>query len=201
MQRFSILVVALILFASFKINAQDKPAALIKGESASVSENLIKLETFYPNLLGISYEKKIRKEFSIYCMMGFLGHYGGGSISQATYGVSSYYVLTPQVMVQPRFYHNLSKRAASDKCTAYNSANYVGFAARFYDEGLFITNAENYPKGPAIFDLMLSYGLQRNFFSRLNFDMAIQPGIEFTSAGAGAFIGINLQLGFIVFSN
>jgi len=31
--------------------------------------------------------------------------------------------------------------------------------------------------------------------------MAIQPGIEFTSAGAGAFIGINLQLGFIVFSN
>lgn len=201
MKKISTLLFALIFFYSLQIIAQDKPSALIKGESATVSENLVKVETLFPNLLGVSYEKKFRKNISFYSMIGLLGYYGGGSISQANYGVSSYYVLTPQITVQPRFYHNLSKRAASDKNTNYNSANYVGLSARFYDEGLFITNAEDFPKGPAIFDLMLSYGLQRSFFNRLNFDMAIQPGIEFTSKGAEVFIGINLQLGFIVFSN
>jgi|GEM_PF-3899764 hypothetical protein len=201
MQKFSIIILSLVILCSFKISAQDKPAALIKGESASVAQNLIKVETLYPNLLGVSYEMKIRKDISIYNMIGFLGHYGGGTISQATYGVSSYYVLTPQVTVQPRFYHNLSERAAYDKNTKFNSANYVGISARFYDEGIFFSNVENYPKGPAFFDLMLSYGLQRTFFKRVNWDMAIEPGIEFYDGQAAFFIGLKLQLGFVVFSN
>jgi len=199
--RISIVVFTFSCISLFNLSAQDKPSALVKGESASVSENLVKVETLFPNLLGVSYEKKIKKDISIYSMVGILGHYGGGSIPQATYGVSSYYVLIPQITVQPRFYHNLSKRAASDKNANFNSANYVGFSARVYDEGLFISNAENFPKGPVTFDLMLSYGLQRNFFNRLNIDMAIQPGVEFSSRGPMAFLGINLQLGFIVFSN
>lgn len=201
MMKISTLFFALICINLFSLNAQDEPSALIKGESASVVENLVKVETLYPNLLGVSYEKKFRKDISLYSMVGFLGSYGGGSNSEVKYGVSSYFVLTPQITVQPRFYHNLGKRAASDKNTNYNSANYIGLSARVYDEGLFITNAENFPKGAAKLDLMLSYGLQRTFFNRMNFDLAIQPGFQFTSAGATPILGVNLQLGFIVFSN
>ncbi len=199
--KISALLFAFIWITVITLKAQDKPSALVKGESASVDDNLIKAETFFPNIIGVSYEKKLGQHISLYNMVGLMGYYGGGTFAQAKYGANPYYVLTPQITVQPRFYHNLSKRAASDKNTKYNSANYIGFSARVYHEGLFITNAENIPKGSAIFDLILSYGLQRNFLKRLNFDMAIQPGIQFTFEGAEAFLGVNLQLGFIVFSN
>lgn len=199
--RNSFLIFIFICISLINLKAQEKSSALIRGESASVADHLVKVETFFPNLVGVSYEKKLGQNISLYSMFGLLGYYGGGSFAQAKYGANPYYVLVPQITVQPRFYHNLSKRAAFDKNTNYNSANYVGFSARVYHDGLFITNAENIPKGPTVVDIMLSYGLQRSFFKRLNFDMAFQPGIEFTSQGATAFLGINLQLGFVLFSN
>jgi len=201
MKKFSITLFAILLFNLFQVKAQDKPDALVKGESASVSENLVKVETLYPNLLGVSYEKKLTNNTSLYSMVGLLGFYGGGSTAQSLYGANPYYILMPQITVQPRFYHNLSKRAASDKNIKFNAANYVGLSARFYDEGVFITNTENHPKGLAVFDLMLSYGFQRTFFKRVNWDMSIQPGIEFYDGQAGFFIGFNLQLGAVIFSN
>ncbi|MGM0580095.1 MAG: hypothetical protein ACQETL_05415 [Bacteroidota bacterium] len=201
MKRFSILLFALILFNLSQIIAQDKPTALIKGESATVSENLVKVETVFPNLLGLSYEKKISQHISIYSMLGFVYYGKGANTSITIYGSNDYYAITPQITVQPRFYHNLGKRAALDKSTDYNSANYVGFTTRFFHQSFFLSNSDRIPRGPAVLDLMLSYGLQRSFFKRMNFDVAIQPGIEISQGQAKFFIGLNLQLGFIVFSN
>jgi len=67
--------------------------------------------------------------------------------------------------------------------------------------GVFYSNSDSIQKGSAVLDLMLSYGLQRTFFKRVNWDMAIEPGIEFYDGQAEFFIGIKLQLGFVVFSN
>jgi hypothetical protein len=171
--KFSTLFILFVLSLTFNIQAQEKPDAIKRGESASVSENLVKIETFYPSILGVSYEKKISQNIALYSMLGFFGYGGGGTFSQAIYGASPFYVLLPQLTLQPRFYHNLSKRAAEDKNTNYNSANYVGLTARVYHESYFISNAERFPKGPATLDLMLSYGMQRNFFKRMNFDGSI----------------------------
>ncbi|WMN12205.1 hypothetical protein QYS49_32810 [Marivirga salinae] len=201
MKRYSIILFAISLISTIDLKAQDKPAALIKGESATVSENLIKFEIGSPNGIGISYEKKLGHHISLYNIIGLRVFGGGGTTSQAIYGVSPWYVLTPQISVQPRFYHNLDKRAAMDKNINYNSANYVGFTARFYHQSFFYSNSDRIGNSPAVLDLMLSYGLQRSFFKRLNFDLAIQPGIEFTSWQPTFFLGLNLQLGFIVFSN
>lgn len=197
----SILLLLMFCFAVTDVKAQEKPTALVKGESASVEDNLVKVETLFPNLLGLSYEKKISQQISIYSMLGFV-YYGKGATTYITlFGPSEYYAITPQITVQARFYHNLKKRAALDRNIAYNSANYVGFATRFFHQSFFLSDSDSLPRGPAVLDLMLSYGLQRSFFKRMNFDVAIQPGIEISQGQATAFIGLNLQLGFIVFSN
>jgi len=201
MKKFSITLFAILLFNLFQIKAQNKPAALIKGESASVSENLVKVEALYPNLLGVSYEKKLTNNTSLYSMVGLLGFYGGGSTAQSLYGANPYYILMPQITVQPRFYHNLSKRAASDKNINFNAANYIGFSSRFFHEELNLTNTERFPKGSAVLDLMISYGMQRTFLKRINLDIAFQPGVRFTNEGAELLLGINLQLGAVIFSN
>jgi len=185
---------------SFNLLSQDKPTALIKGESASVSENLIKVELGLPNMVGLSYEKKIKPNVSIYSSFGFLPSIRSGILTQLAYGVNTVWTATPQLTVQPRFYHNLSKRAASDKNIHHNAANYVGLSGRLYHTAVAISNVEESGAGRPVFDLMLSYGFQRSFFKRLNWDMAIQPAIEFYDGQASFFIGFNLQLGFIVFS-
>jgi len=196
-----VLFLVVILYNSFLLNAQDKPAALTRGESASVSENLIKFEIGTPATFGISYEKKLNQNISLHSMLGSWVYGGGGAGAQFVYGVSPYYVIVPQFTLQSRFYHNLSKRAALDKNIKYNAANYIGFSSRFYHLGVFYSNSDSIQKGSAVLDLMLSYGLQRTFFKRVNWDMAIEPGIEFYDGQAEFFIGIKLQLGFVVFSN
>ncbi|WP_375579509.1 hypothetical protein ABWH96_00090 [Marivirga tractuosa] len=200
MKRFSVVLVALFLCNSFQMSAQEKPAALIKGEAATVANNLVKVEALFPNVLAVSYEKKLGQSISLYNAVGLFAYYGGGVFAQVAYGSSPYYIFMPQITVQPRFYHNLSKRAASNRNTNNNSANYVGLSSRFYHENLNFTNTERYPKGSAVLDLMISYGLQRSFFKGVNLDMAFQPGVRITDEGAELLIGVNLQLGFIVFS-
>lgn len=79
-------------------NAQEKPAALVRGEAATVNEHLVKLEISVPNTLGISYEKKLEKHISIYSLF-----YGGGLVSQAIYGLSPYDVVMPQLTLQQIF--------------------------------------------------------------------------------------------------
>jgi hypothetical protein len=201
MMRTSVLVLALTYVCVFHSAAQNKPSALVKGESASVARSLVKVETLLPSIFGISYEKELDQNISLYSSISLLGGFGGGTYTRTFYYVDNYYILTPQIKVQPRFYHNIAKRAASDKNINFNSANYIGLSGSFYHTSFFITNAENYPKGPGIFDLQLSYGWQRSFFKRMNIDIAFEPGIEFSQGGASFFIGLNLQLGFILFSN
>lgn len=197
----SVHVMIIISISMMGVKAQDKPSVFIKGESDSLADNLVKVETLFPNLLGLSYEKKISQQITIYSMLGLV-YYGKGATTYITiFGPSEYYAITPQITVQPRFYYNLDKRAASDKNVDNNSANYVGFAARFFHQSFFLSNSDRFSRGPAVLDLMLSYGLQRSFFNRMNFDLAIQPGIEISQGQADFFVGLNLQLGFVVFSN
>ncbi|WMN07779.1 hypothetical protein QYS48_29855 [Marivirga arenosa] len=199
MNRIIIALAFLVSTQSF-IVAQDKPEALEKGEAASVSNNLVKVETLLPSIIGFSYEKKLDQHISLYSSLSLLGGFGGGTYSRTFYYVDNYYILTPQIKVQPRFYHNIAKRAANDKNINSNAANYIGFSGSFYHTSFFMTNAENYPKGSGIFDLQISYGWQRSFFKRMNIDLAFEPGIEFSQGQAEFFTGLNLQLGFIVFS-
>lgn len=198
--KISFVLLIIISISVMGVKAQDKPSALVKGESDFLADNLLKVETLFPSLLGLSYEKKISQNISIYSMLGFV-YYGKGATTYITIGSSEYYAITPQITVQPRFYHNLGKRASSDKNISYNSANYVGFSTRFFHQSFFLSNSDRFSRGPAVLDLMLSYGLQRSFFNRMNFDVAIQPGIEISEGQAELFIGLNLQLGFILFSN
>lgn len=197
----SALLFVIACFSVVNLKAQDKPVALIKGESASVEQNIVKVEALFPSLLALSYEKKMAQSISLYTTLGAMSYYGGGTIARDIYGASPYYIFMPQITVQSRFYHNLGKRAASHKNTNNNAANYVGLTSRFYHEGLYLTNAERLPNGSAVLDLMISYGMQRSFFKRINFDVAFQPGLRITNRGAELLVGINLQLGFIVFSN
>ena len=197
----SVCIIVLLAFAFTQLKSQDKPQSLKNAEQASVSDHLVKIETGLPSVLGLSYEKKLNQRISLYNSISLLGAFGGGSLSRAFYGVDNYYILTPQIKVQPRFYHNLRKRAATDKNVRFNAANYIGLSASFYHTSFFLTNAQSYPQGPAIMDLQLSYGIQRTFFKKFNVDLAVEPGIEFTQGEAVGFIGLNLQLGYILYSN
>jgi hypothetical protein len=50
----------------------------------------------------------------------------GGWGYNMLFGEYSYFVLSPSVSVEPRFYYNLAKREARGRKTALNSGNYLG---------------------------------------------------------------------------
>ncbi|WP_340152913.1 hypothetical protein [uncultured Marivirga sp.] len=194
-------IIAILVFTFTQSKSQDKPNSLNKGEQVSVSDHLIKIETGLPSLVGLSYEKKLNQNISLYNSISLLGAFGGGSFSRTFYGVDNYYLLTPQIKMQPRLYHNLGMRAIKGKNVNFNAANYLGLSASFYHTSFFLTNAQAFPQGPAVLDVQLAYGIQRIFFKKFNIDLAFEPGLEFTQGEIGAFIGLNLQLGVVVFSN
>ena len=94
----------------------------------------------------------------------------GGSFYRKTV-----FVLAPSLRLEPRWYYNLSERAARGRRTEGNAANFVSLPLLIHP-GLFrITNDETIRVDRGI-QLLPTWGIRRNLGSRLDYELGIGLG-------------------------
>jgi hypothetical protein len=144
-------------------------------ESKPEITNVTKINFLDP---GVGYEMRIAKNQSlgIHAFMSISAGFGYSS----DFGTSSFFYLDPALMLQYRYYYNLSRRNRKGKRTDMNSANYISplFETIFYK--VRISGVENTGNERQIINTMgLVWGLQRNYKSRFSLDLNMGVGYGF----------------------
>jgi hypothetical protein len=158
---------ALLFFISVNSFSQE--------ESKAEITNVTKINFLDP---GIGYEMRIAKNQSL-GIQAFISISAGFGYS-SDFGTSSFFYLDPALMLQYRYYYNLSKRDSKGKRTEMNSANYISpiFETVFYK--VRTSDVEYTGKNrTAINTLGLAWGLQRNYKRRFSLDLNMGVGYRF----------------------
>ena len=133
--------------------------------------NITKVTFFNP---GISYERRIAKLQSLYAQL-FMNTSFSIGYSDAL-GTTSDIVFDPAATLQYRYYYNSGRREASGKNTKMNNLNYFSFIVEttvITERILLVDHVEKI--NPAINKLAITWGLQRNYKSRLSLDLNVGP--------------------------
>ena len=137
--------------------------------------------------IGVNYEKTIADNFTVNGQIGYAGSLFKGVTKDVEY------LFTTIIEVEPRFYHNFSKRVQKGKKTTNNSANYFGLGLTFIPDWL-TTNNERNIKVAQSFNLIPKYGLRRRISGGLSFDFAFGIGYQWNENRDNGFIP-ELELG------
>ncbi|MFI3263474.1 MAG: hypothetical protein R3Y26_11310, partial [Rikenellaceae bacterium] len=95
-----------------------------------------------------------------------------------------YYSLIPYIIVEPRYYYNLNKRALKGKNTYKNSASYVAIKSRFLLSPIYANN--ELMESNTEFQIAPVWGIKRVYGGHFLMDVHIGLGI---AAGRHEFFG------------
>lgn len=147
-----------------------------KSQTASVEKSTFGIQT---GVLGIwAYnEAKLSNKIALRTELGF--DFG---IWETTYydDYDSPFLLTPVIVVEPRFYYNLKKRAENSKRIDGNSGDFIALKTSYHPEfALFNTD-----DAPVVSDYAIipTWGIRRNIGKHFNYEAGIGAGYSFTFA-------------------
>lgn len=89
-----------------------------------------------------------------------------------------YYILRPGITVEPRYYYNLNKRAASSRRTDSNSGNYLSFKSSYNSGRVLMSNLNLATLGSLTF--IPSLGVRRSMGRHFNYEASLGIGTELT---------------------
>ncbi len=147
-----------------------------KSQNTSVEKSTFGLQT---GVLGIwAYnEVKLSNSIALRTEIGF--DFG---IWETTYydDFDSPFILTPVIVVEPRFYYNLKKRSENSKTTDGNSGNFIAIKTSYHPE-LALFNADDAPV-VSDFAIIPTWGIRRNIGDHFNYEAGIGIGYSYTLA-------------------
>ena len=169
-----------------------------KSQEASVEKSTFGVQT---GVLGVwAYnEVKLSNAIALRTELGF--DFG---IWETTYydDYDSPFILTPVIVIEPRYYHNLKKRADNSKRIDGNSGNFIALKTSYHPE-LALFNTDD---APVVSDLAIipTYGIRRNLGAHFNYEAGIGVGYSYTfaeSAGysedeSGFELNMHLRIGY-----
>lgn len=136
------------------------------------------------------YEKAITKDFSLHSQVGYHGGFMMGTDSKLDY------VFTTSIRVEPRYYHNLSKRDSKGKSTSNNAGNYIALELSYVPDLLSSSNRENVEVSKSLY-LIPKYGLRRNISSVVSFEFAFGIGYAWGEHNVnGTAVALDLRFDF-----
>jgi hypothetical protein len=148
-----------------------------KSQTASVEKTTFGLQT---GVLGIwAYnESKLANSFALRTELGF--DFG---IWESTYydDYDSPMLLTPVIVVEPRFYYNLKKRQANSKRIDGNSGNFIAIKGGYHPDWFTLFNTDNAPV-VSDFSIIPTWGIRRNLGKHFNYEAGLGAGYSFTFA-------------------
>lgn len=91
------------------------------------------------------------------------------------------FLLTPVIVLEPRFYYNLKKRAENSKRIDGNSGNFIALKMGFHPDWLVLFNTDNAPI-VSDFSIIPTWGIRRNIGEYFNFEAGLGAGFSYTFA-------------------
>ena len=147
-----------------------------KSQNTSVEKSTFGLQT---GVLGIWVynEAKLSNTIALRTEVGF--DFG---IWETTYydDYDSPFLLTPVVVVEPRYYYNLKKRSENSKRIDGNSGNFIALKTSYHPE-LAILNTDDAPV-VSDFAIIPTWGIRRNIGEHLNYEVGLGVGYSHTFA-------------------
>lgn len=91
------------------------------------------------------------------------------------------FLLTPVIVLEPRFYYNLKKRAENSKRIDGNSGNFITLKMGYHPDGFVMFNTDNAPV-VSDFSIIPTWGIRRNIGEHFNFEAGLGAGFSYTFA-------------------
>ena len=157
-------------------------ALIAKSQNVSVEKSTFGLQT---GVLGIwAYnEAKLSNTIALRTELGF--DFG---IWETTYydDYDSPFLLTPVIVVEPRFYYNLKKRSKNSKRIDGNSGNFIALKTSYHPEWA-LFNSDDAPV-VSDFSIIPTWGIRRNLGKHFNYEAGLGAGFSYTFAKRAGYL-------------
>lgn len=152
-------------------------ALMAKSQSASVEKSTFGIQT---GVLGIwAYnEAKLSNNIALRTEIGF--DFG---IWETTFydDYDSPFLLTPVIVLEPRYYFNLKRRSEIEKRIDGNSGEFVSIKMGYHPDWFVLFNADDAPV-VSDFSIIPTLGTRRNIGEHFNFEAGLGAGFSHTYA-------------------
>ena len=156
---------------------------IAKSQNTSVEKSIFGLQT---GVLGIwAYnEAKLSNTIALRTEAGF--DFG---IWETTFydDYDSPFLLTPVIVVEPRFYYNLKKRSENSKRIDGNSGNFIALKMSYHPDWFVLFNTENAPV-VSDFSIIPTWGIRRNLGKHFNYEAGLGAGFSYTFAKRAGYL-------------
>lgn len=152
-------------------------ALMANSQDASVEKSIFGVQT---GVLGtwVYNETKLTNSLALRTELGF--DFG---IWETTYydDYNSPFLLTPVIVIEPRLYYNLKKRAEKSKRIDGNSGNFFALKMGYHPDWFVLFNTDDAPV-VSDFSIIPTWGIRRNIGQRFNYEAGIGVGYSYTFA-------------------
>lgn len=176
----------------FVLFVETSTFAFSQTEATSLKKSITSV---YLNILapGVSYERHLKGLFTLKSALEF-----GFSFGQSIFGTGTYFILTPVLISEPRYYYNFRHRVKKGKKTSYNASEYFALTAS-YASDIVIKSASGFVRaGEPEFSLIPKWGFKRTVGRKFFFEMATGIGLSFSKTETAAGYGLDLRFGYII---
>ena len=171
---------------------------IAKSQNTSGEKSLFGVQTGVLGLWAYN-EVKLSNSIALRTEIGF--DFG---IWETTYyyDYDSPFLLTPVIVLEPRFYYNLKKRSENSKRTDGNSGNFFALKTSYHPE-LALFNTDDAPV-VSDFAIIPTWGIRRNIGDHFNYEAGIGVGYSYTFAEragysedeSGLELNMHLRIGY-----
>mgnify|MGYP000445199398 CR=1 FL=1 len=148
---------------------------ITNAQNTSVEKSTFGLQT---GVLGIwAYnEARLSNTIALRTELGF--DFG---IWETTFYDDAPFLLTPVIVIEPRYYYNLKKRSEKSKRTDGNSGNFIALKMGYHPDWFVLFNPEDVHV-VRDFSIIPTWGIRRNIGEHFNFEAGIGAGYSYTYA-------------------
>ena len=97
------------------------------------------------------------------------------------------FLLTPVIVVEPRFYYNLEKRSKNSKRIDGNSGNFFALKMGYHPDWFVLFNTDDAPV-VSDFSIIPTWGIRRNIGKHFNYEAGLGAGFSYTFAKRAGYL-------------
>jgi hypothetical protein len=156
-------------------------ALVAKAQDASVEKSTTGIQVGFLGIWAHN-EARLTNKLTLRTEFGFDTGIVGGSLHNGTS-----VIMTPMLIVEPKFYYNLDKRSLKSKDITGNSGNFFSLRTLYYPDWFVISNNDNISVLNQV-SVIPSWGMRRNIGgSRFNYETGIGLGYRHVFAKSAGY--------------
>ena len=161
-----------------------------QNEATSLKKSItsVDLDILAPE---VSYERHLKGLFTLKSALAF-----GYSFGQSIFSNGTYFILTPILISEPRYYYNFTHRIEKGKKTSYNASEYFALTASYAADIVIKSDSGSVRGGDPEFSLIPKLGFKRTVGRKFFFEVSSGIGVSFRKNKNSGAYGIDLRFGY-----